>query len=245
MSKQKRTKRSMPFEEAREFIRSQCIGSRKQYSSWYELNQPKKLPKYPNRAYVDEWKGWNDFLGTNNKFDKTLRTYRPFPEALAWANTLGLSNVDEWLDYYKENRDKVPEDIPGRPDLIYDDWLSWMHWLGNKPRQKVEAQQKVQKESAVFYIVQERDYANQSTVFTFGINRGGVSGLKDRWELSKDFRVIKMFEYDESEMSSVYEIINTQSTPFYGMEKVRIVPNINQVIWDISNHLMFARLPNK
>lgn len=233
-------KRSLPFESAREFIRSQYIGSRKQYTEWYNANKPKKIPKYPNRAYADEWKGWNDFLGTNNKFDNTQRTYRPFPEALAWANKLGLVSYAEWLDWLKENKATMPTDIPTRPDLIYDDWLSWPHWFGSKLKQKVEAQQKVQKESAIFYVIQEREYADQRTVFTFGVERGGVSGLKDRWELSQNFRVIKMFEYDDTQMKRVYDVLNRASTPYYGMEKTRIVPNINQLVWDIGDHLMFV-----
>ena len=234
-------RRSLPFEEAREFIQTQFIGSRKQYTEWYDANKPKKMPKYPNRAYADEWQGWNDFLGNNNEFDNTLRTYRPFPEALAWANKLNLQNVEEWLSYLKEYRKTMPEDIHTRPDLIYADWLSWMHWLGNKPRQKVEAAQKVEAESAIFYVIQESEHANQTTVFTFGVERGGVSALKDRWSMSKNFRVIKMFMYDESEMQNVHAVINNQSTKYYGSEKTRIAPNINQLVWDISSYLMFAR----
>jgi hypothetical protein len=210
------TKRSIPFEEAREIIRAECIGSRKQYTEWHKANKPKKIPRYPNRAYADDWKGWNDFLGNNNSFDDKPKQYRPFAEALAWAHTLNVKTQQGWLEYVRENRETMPDDIPSRPEVVYDDWISWMHWLGNKPREKVEAQRKVERESAIFYCIQEKEYADQGTIFTFGIKRGGVSALKESWE--------------------------RQSTGYYGSAKIRIVPHINQLLWDISNHLMVAQV---
>ena len=235
-------KKSMPFEEAREFIQTQCIGSRKQYQEWYDANRPKLLPKYPNRAYQDVWTSWNDFLGTNNKFDNEKRSYRPFLEAVAWAHKQNIAKYEDWLTYCQVNRDTMPADIPSRPDLIYDDWLSWMHWLGNRPREMVEAQQKIVEESAIFYVIQESEYASQSTVFTFGVEKGGISALRDNWEMSRNFKVIKMFYYDDKEMESVQRLIDRQSTAYYGASKIRIVPNINQLVWDISSHLMIAQV---
>jgi len=235
-------KRSIPFDEARTLIRSQCIGSRKQYQEWHKANKPKQIPRYPNRAYADEWKGWNDFLGTDNSFDNKKRPYRPLAEAIAWVHTLNLGGQQEWLDYCTNNRDVMPQDIPTRPDIVYDDWLSWMHFLGNKPRQKVEAQQKVVRQSTIFYVIQEKEYADHSTIFTFGLEKGGVSGLKDRWEMTKNFNLIKMFVYEEDQMANVQKAIERLSTAYYGATKTRIVPNINELVWEISNYLMFAKI---
>ncbi len=236
-------KRSIPFEEAREFIQSQCIGSRKQYTDWHKANKPKKIPRYPNRAYENDWDGWNDFLGTDNKFDNTKKTYRPLAEALNWVHKLGLKTEVEWLEYVRSDENTIPENIPTRPDIVYGDWLSWMHWLGNKPRQKVEAQQQVERDSSVFYCIQESEYAGESTVFTFGIERGGVSAMKENWELShKNFRVIRMFQYDANEIDNVQKLIENQSTGYYGSNKIRIVPHISQLLWNISNHMMIAQI---
>lgn len=236
-------KRSIPFEEAREFIQSQCIGSRKQYTDWHKANKPKKIPRYPNRAYAEEWDGWNDFLGTDNKFDNTKKTYRPLAEAMNWVHKLGLKTEQEWLTYVRSDENTIPENIPTRPDIVYSDWLSWMHWLGNKPREKVEAQQQVERDSSVFYCIQEKQYASESTVFTFGIERGGVSAMKENWELShKSFRVIRMFQYDANEIEAVQQIIERDSTGYYDSKKIRIVPHISQLLWNISNHMMIAQI---
>ena len=193
-------KRSIPFEEARELIRKECIGSRKQYNEWHKSNKPKKIPRFPNRAYAEQWEGWNDFLGNDNSFDNKPKAYRPFAEAIAWAHRLGLKGFEEWLNYVKENRETFPKDIPTRPDVVYDDWLSWMHWLGNRPREKVEAAQKVERESSIFYCIQEKQYADQGTIFTFGIEKGGVSALKENWEMTKSFQVVRLFRHDPNVM---------------------------------------------
>lgn len=237
-------KRSIPFEQARDFIQSQCIGSRKQYTTWHKANKPKKIPRYPNRAYGEEWQGWNDFLGTNNKFDNTKRKYRPIAEAINWVHKLTLSTEQEWLAYVRDENNTIPEDIPTRPDVVYSDWLSWMHWLGNKPREKVEAQRQVEQQSAIFYCIQENEYKSEgSNIFTFGIERGGVSALKDNWELShKNFRVIRMFQYDATKIEAVQQVIEHQTTGYCGSTKIRITPNVSQVLWDISNHLMIVQI---
>jgi len=235
-------KRSIPFDEAREFIRTQCIGSRKQYTEWHKANKPKQIPRYPNRAYGEEWDGWNDFLGTDNKFDNTKKKWRPISEAIAWVHQLQLDGEKEWLAYCKENRETMPQDIPTRPDIVYNDWRSWMHWLGNRIPEKIEAQQEISQSSTIFYVMQEKEFANHSTIFTFGIERGGVSGLKDQWQMTKDFYVIKMFEYDGNKMEDVQKVIDTMSTGYYGSNKIRICPNINELVWEIANYLEIAQI---
>jgi len=235
-------KQSLPFEEVREFIREECIGSRAQYIEWHKANKPKQIPRYPNRAYEDEWTDWNDFLGNNNEFDNTKKTWRPLAEAIAYVHTLNLAGEKEWLKYVRENREDIPEDIPNRPDIVYDDWRSWMHWLGNRVQEKVEAQQQVQKSSTIFYIIQEREYAHRTNVFSFGIEKGGVSGMRDDWEMSKNFTIVRMFEYNESEMENVQKLIDRMTTGYYGANTIRICPNIHDLIWEISNHLEFAQI---
>lgn len=235
-------KQSLPFEEVRDFIRTECIGSRAQYIEWHKANKPKQIPRYPNRAYEDEWTDWNDFLGTNNKFDNTKKNWRPLAEAIAYVHTLNLAGEKEWLAYIRENRDDVPKDIPNRPDIVYKDWRSWMHWLGNRVQEKVEAQQQVLKSSTIFYVIQEKEYAHRNNVFSFGIEKGGISGMRDNWEMSKNFRIIQMFEYDDKEMATVQKVINNMTTGYWGADTIRICPNINELIWEISNYLEIAQI---
>jgi len=230
-----RKSKNLPFEEAKEFIRSQAIGSKKQYALWHDLNKPRQIPKYPNRAYSKQWEGWNDWLGTDNKFDSSKRVYRPFAEAIVWAHKIDVWTKEEWTDFVR-GRVNLPDDIPTRPDLIYEEWKSWPHFLGSKPQEKVEAQRQVLKDAALFYVIQEREYMHQNTVFTFGVEKEGRLALKDKWEMAR-FRLIRMFRYDEEQMNHVWRVIKAKSSPFYGAEDVRIVPNINELVWDINAYL--------
>ena len=52
------------FEEAKLFIRTHNINSKKEWFEFYELNKGDlKLPKTLHFFYKSEWKGWADFLG--------------------------------------------------------------------------------------------------------------------------------------------------------------------------------------
>jgi hypothetical protein len=57
--------------------------------------------------------------------------YRPFIEARSYAHSLGLKNMNEWLEAYDEG--KIDLDIPKFADQTYKSqkkWISWGDWLG-------------------------------------------------------------------------------------------------------------------
>jgi hypothetical protein len=229
----KRSDKWMTFEEAKEFIQSQGVQSRQQYIDWWDDNKPKSLSKYPQRVYTDEWEGWNDFLGTNNEFNKTRRSWRSFEEAVIWVHKQGIQGGKPgWLQWVKDNPDSLPEDIPKRPDITYKkDWLSWKHWLGDSVTERVEAQQTA-RSAAVYYIIREKDYAHVNNVYSFGIEPGGVAALKDRWKLEQ-FQVVKLFQFDTQRAPEVEKIVTSLSTPYFGDGSVRAVPNIYDLCWEL------------
>lgn len=232
-----RSEKWMSFEEAKEFIQDQQVQSRQQFLDWHDENKPKALSKYPQRVYTKEWNGWNDFLGTNNEFNKTRRNWRSLEEAILWVHKLNLiGGKPAWLSWVKENSDNLPEDIPKRPDITYKrDWMSWKHWLGDTVAEKVEAQQQAQS-TAIYYIIREREYAGIGNIYTFGIESGGVSGLRDRWNVEK-FQVVRMYEFNSQKTQEVDTIVNNLSTPHYGSINIRAVPNIHDLCWDLVNVL--------
>ena len=63
------------------------------------------------------------------------REYRPFAEARAFVQSLGLTSGAEWNQYcvgQMPEKGKKPEDIPATPNVVYKDhgWISWGDWLG-------------------------------------------------------------------------------------------------------------------
>lgn len=62
-------------------------------------------------------------------------SWRPFDEARAYIQSLGLKNVADWKRYIKgelPEKGVIPEDIPTTPEGVYKErgWLSFGDWLG-------------------------------------------------------------------------------------------------------------------
>jgi hypothetical protein len=230
----------LSWEEAREFMRDEMIPSRGKFFEWWDRNKPKAIPRFPYRVYGNEWTSWNDFLGTNNKFNEKINIkWRPVEEAILWVHTLKLTSYSEWINYCRENT--LPEDIPARPELVYDNWKSWNHWLGNKPADLIEAKKEAQKVQ-IYYIIHEQGVPEN--VLTFGIETMGPTVLKERWEREK-FDVVKLFWYDATRAPVVKQVVEMLSSPYLGVEKQRIVPNIYEIIWHLQMQLeAINRLPN-
>lgn len=228
-----RNEKWMSFEDAKEFIQDQHVQSRQQFLDWHDENKPKSISKYPQRVYTTEWSGWNDFLGTNNEFNKTRRNWRSLEEAVLWVHKLNLvGGKPSWLNWVKDNTGDLPEDIPKRPDITYKkDWLSWKHWLGGNVVEKVEARQQAQS-AAIYYIIKEREHVDMNNVYTFGIESGGVAGLRDRWNVEK-FKVIKMYQFNSAVAQQVDEIVSQLSSSYFGNKHVRAVPNIHDLCWEL------------
>lgn len=228
-----RNENYLPFEEAREVVRGELLPSRGKFEEWWKRNKPKAIPRFPYRSYQDKWISWNDFLGNNNKFsEKAGRSWRPLSEATTWVHSLKLKGYDEWMTWCKEPGN-LPDDIPARPDIVYNKWISWNHWLGNKPVQALEAQLQAQK-NAIYYIIREQHVPEN--VFTYGIEPQGISGIKQRWDREK-FTPVKMFWYDSSKGNIIKQIVEAFSSPYMGDDRQRITPNVFELIWHMQIHL--------
>jgi hypothetical protein len=221
----------LPFEEAREYIRSEMIESRSNFETWWQRNQPKTIPRFPYRAYEKKgWVSWNDFLGVNNEFvGKKVAKWRHFEDAVKWVHALRLETQADWTRFAK-TVDK-PEDIPHRPDLVYAKWTSWNHWLGNKPSERIKI---AEENQGVFYIIHEEGFP--SNVLTYGVEPGGLTALKSRWERSP-YEIVKFFKNKREKTEEVSKVINALTTEYQGYAKQRITPNIWEVIWYIQMQL--------
>lgn len=222
------------WDEAREFMRSEMIPSRGKFFEWWERNKPKAIPRFPYRVYQEEWTSWNDFLGTNNKFNEKIGTkWRPFLEATAWALRQSLKSQTEWMEFCKLEG-KLPADIPARPDLVYDEWRSWSHWLGNKPIEALQSKQEVAQKIQVYYIIHEQ--GSPQNVLSFGIEPAGPTALKHRWEEER-FDVIRLFWYDPEKSTIIKHIVEALSSTYQGYERQRIVPNVWEIVYHLEMHL--------
>lgn len=220
----------LPYEEARDFVRGELIPSRSKYHEWWDRNKPKAIPRFPYRVYKEVWTSWNDWLGNKNEFSaNTSKIWRPMEEAVQWVHKQKIESYPKWIEFCKEHRDILPDDIPCRPDLVYSGWKTWNYWLGNRPAEMLDVARQAIK-SQIYYIIHERDVPEN--VFTFGIEPGGQSVFKERWE-REHFDIVRIFWHEPEQMDQVKRIVEGLSTPYLGVDKQRICPNF----WELNYYL--------
>mmetsp|Transcript_7699 Transcript_7699/g.11008 ORF Transcript_7699/g.11008 Transcript_7699/m.11008 type:complete len:164 (+) Transcript_7699:155-646(+) len=126
LKRKKKTMRKVhSFTEARRITRCHGFTSREEFME-YNCAGSYQVPKNADILYVNEWKGWDDFLGL----------MLSFPEARHVARTQ-LRYIETKEDYLKfmENKgykdDELTSRLPYRPDVYYKhQWTSWDDWLG-------------------------------------------------------------------------------------------------------------------
>eukprot|EP00898_Chlorokybus_atmophyticus_P009127 jgi/Chlat1/9215/Chrsp98S08475 len=137
-------RRSIPFEEAREYIWQLGFKDKDEYRAWAStIDRPRGIPKNPNEVYADEgWLSWEDWLGSEKGRRARVRRRRgtdvlPFEPAREYVRTLHFRGKDDYREWSK--RGDRPLNVPSRPDIIYKDqgWIDWLDFLG-KPQRYVK-----------------------------------------------------------------------------------------------------------
>ena len=129
------------FREAQTFARKLRLKSGTEWSAFCKGEMPHKgrlpadIPASPARIYAHKgWKGMGDWLGTG-MIAPSLKVYRPFHQARAFARRLKLKGLAEWRAYIKGDlpqKGHLPADIPAYPNGTYANrgWKGCVDWLG-------------------------------------------------------------------------------------------------------------------
>jgi len=138
--KKKSKSKYPPLSSARAQAIDLQLGSSTEYRDYIRKNKISYLPRYPERVYKD-WVNWNDYLGTTNTFGTIKKTWRPWFEAVKWAQSFAelhdLKIIDDWVRYWKEHKDELPDDIPLHAEAAYSEFDSWKTWLGSEVRARI------------------------------------------------------------------------------------------------------------
>lgn len=130
------------FEQARNFARALRLGREDNWKLYVEGKMsdreklPVDVPANPDDFYKDKgWVSWSDWLSEH--YNPEAIVYRPYEEAVVFANELKLNSIQEWEAYRNgedPTRPECPKDIPVWPPRAYKDkgWISWAKWLGLK-----------------------------------------------------------------------------------------------------------------
>ena len=101
----------MPFEEARDNIRSFNFKSGSEYlEAWRKGLLPENIPAKPDRTYKNKgWVNWGDFLGSKGT-QKKKKNVRSLGEAKLFAKKMKVKNAKGWMNLSRLKL--LPEDLP-------------------------------------------------------------------------------------------------------------------------------------
>lgn len=119
----------LPFEEAREYVRSLGLKDSREYRTFLKNNPNVKLPHNPQelKAYEGKFRTWMDWLGTE-KTAYRKREWPSFEDAVEKVRSLGLTSEMEWRKLKKS--DKFPVELPRAPEQKYkNEWKGWPYFL--------------------------------------------------------------------------------------------------------------------
>jgi superfamily II DNA or RNA helicase len=131
------------FKSARAFARKLRLSSSSEWWQFCKGGMPKKgklpsdIPVCPNNTYKYKgWSSWGDWLGTG-VIAPSLKKYRSFKQARAFARILRLKNSAEWREYCRgkmPEKGSLPSDIPVCPNQTYKNagWTGIGDWLGTE-----------------------------------------------------------------------------------------------------------------
>lgn len=116
----------MEFENAKTFVKSLGLKTRFEWKLFCKSGKkPHNVPEYPTFIYSANWKGWSDWLGSNNSKIK----FNSFVEARRYARAVNLNSKKEWIDFCSSGN-KIVE-VPVAPETVYKkEWNGWADWLG-------------------------------------------------------------------------------------------------------------------
>lgn len=121
----------MPFEEARDYVRSKGLQNHKDWIVWSATTRPENIPSNPAQVYKNEgYVNLGDWLGSGTIAPKDMYDYWPFEEARSFVQKLGLKSQKEWYEYCSSGQ--KPDYIPRKPRRTYIDkgWINLGDWLG-------------------------------------------------------------------------------------------------------------------
>ena len=224
----------LPFEQARDIIHSENLGSRNDFIRWWNMNIPARIPKNPARTYLNEgWVSWGDWLGTYNTYPDPKQVYRSFHDAQNYARSLRLRTKEEWLQLARSG--KIPADIPMWPNLAYGKtiltakpkrgghWVSWKDWLGSSL-----GEQLVAVKNKLNVLVVGKVDGMPSNVYSFVTLSEFEQDLKRKLK-EASFHPIKIYHVNRD--FDWGGLLDSKYTMYYDTPGLYTISNINETLY--------------
>lgn len=116
------------YEDARNYARNSKISTQAEWLDAYSKDMfPDNFPKLPQYVYKFKWKGWGDWLGTENNITRKEK-FLIFEDAKEFVKGK-FNKIVDWEKY--KNSNEFPYFLPKTPDCTYKEkWVSWGDFLG-------------------------------------------------------------------------------------------------------------------
>jgi hypothetical protein len=94
-----------------------------------------RIPYNPSKIYNNEWKGWVDFLNTDNDIER-IENLVEFDVARSFARSLELKMKKQWNSI---KFSQLPKGMTKKPDILYKNrgWIDWLDFLGISEKSKM------------------------------------------------------------------------------------------------------------
>ena len=101
----------------------------------YVIKEDIRIPYSPSTIYKNEWKGWIEFLNTDNQIEQ-INNLVSFEVARDYARSLNLRLQIQWYDIKWKD---LPIGMTKRPERLYRDkgWIDWYDFLGIETKSRM------------------------------------------------------------------------------------------------------------
>lgn len=234
------TKRWVTLDVAQSIIaKLPHVNTRDKYWRWWEKEQPKFMPKYPNRTYPD-WITWNDFLQNDNSFEKELsrkrKITRPYWEAVRWVQAQRYKTADEYIAKYDE---EVPKDIPKQPNTFYKtEWQGWGTFLGTNIRSRIMSKS---EDLGILTLCRMGDNS-PGNMFEVVTDDDGMATLQAQLALRPDLQPFKAYHYAEADKQIAADLLAKYASHQHG--NVYLTSNMNDIVFQFDTALLIYKPPS-
>lgn len=113
------------YKKAKSILFNLKLNSQKEYLKWIKKENI-NLPTNPHLIYKEEWISFSEYLNTNN-ISNSKKVFISYNECKKIVINKKIKSINQFIKWKQR-----PNDIPARPDMIYEDWISWDDFLGEK-----------------------------------------------------------------------------------------------------------------
>lgn len=230
-------KRWMSYKAASITARDCGVTSRDRYWRWWDKERPLAMPKFPHRVYIKEWKGWNDFLGTENMFiPKTSKKkiWWPYPQAMKWAHTQGWKTQEDFNRARAEG--KLPIEMPRWPSIQYkgQGWIGWPVFLGKKAQAIVEAA-RLNLSILALCIPPDMPGGYMSIVI-----EDSPIALKEHLH-QQNLQAVKLYRWEPEKKAELNQVLSRAGSLKNAKDNLWLIRNASEVISDLDQLLLWYR----